>query len=117
MRPLEAPGFSRGEYHKAIWNSDTREIAEYLYNEWLKKLDPEIKPFFHELTRATKNWWKYIFNYFEYPFTNAYTEAANGMIKDVQQAGRGYSFDVIRAKLVYGLVPENENEITPPDWW
>lgn len=109
--------YAAKEAYKSIWNSDTREIAEYLYNEWLKKLDPEIKPFFLELTRATKNWWTYIFNYFEYPFTNAYTEAANGMIKDIQQAGRGYSFDVIRAKLVYGLGPETEDEIVPPDWW
>jgi len=109
--------YAAKEAYKAIWNSDTREIAEYLYNERYKKLDPEINPFFLELMRATKNWWAYIFNYFEYRFTNAYTEAANGMMKEIQKAGRGYSFDVIRAKLVYGLAPETENEVIPPDWW
>jgi predicted amidohydrolase len=39
------------------------------------------------------------------------------MIKQIQHAGRGYSFEVARAKMVYGLVPENEDEVIPPDWW
>ncbi len=40
--------------------------------------------------------------------TNAYTEALNGLIKVTNRVGRGYSFEVIRAKMLYdgGLVSE-----------
>lgn len=109
--------YAAKEAYVAIWSSDTREIAEYLYDEWLKKLDPEIRPAFQKLTGAMKRWSAYIFNYFDHRFTNAYTESINGIIKDIQQSGRGYSFDVIRAKMVYGIDQEEEDEIIPPDWW
>jgi transposase len=109
--------YAAKEAYAAIWNSDSREIAEFLYNEWHDKLDDEIRPAFQKLTGATKRWWKYIFNYFDYPFTNAYTEAVNGIVKTIQQSGRGYSFEVIRAKMVYGLGVTDDEEVVPPDWW
>ncbi|WCK57779.1 transposase (plasmid) [Aneurinibacillus sp. Ricciae_BoGa-3] len=43
-----------------------------------------------------------IFNYFDSPFTNAYTESINNIIKSVEKAGKGYTFDVLRAKVLYG---------------
>lgn len=100
-----------------IWGSETREIAEARYDEWFKKLDPDIRPAFQELTGATGRWREYIFNYFDHRYTNAYTESVNGVVKAIQQAGRGYAFETIRAKMVYGLGPEVEEEIIPPDWW
>lgn len=109
--------YAAKEAYIAIWNSDTREIAEFLYDEWQKNLDPEIQPAFQKLTGATKRWRKYIFNYFDYRFTNAYTEAVNGIVKTIQQAGRGYSFEVVRAKMVYGLGQDDNEEVIPPDWW
>ena len=33
---------------------------------------------------------------------NAYTEAANGLAKIANRNGRGYSFEAIRAKIIYG---------------
>jgi hypothetical protein len=33
--------------------------------------------------------------------TNAYTEALNGVIKVANRNGRGYSFEAIRAKVLY----------------
>lgn len=32
--------------------------------------------------------------------TNAYTEAMNGLIKIANRAGRGYSFEVLRARML-----------------
>jgi hypothetical protein len=34
--------------------------------------------------------------------TNAYTESLNGLIKITNRIGRGYSFEVIRARMLYG---------------
>jgi hypothetical protein len=44
------------------------------------------------------NWETEIFNYFDHPITNAYTEALNGLIR---RMGRGYSFEALRAKILF----------------
>lgn len=51
---------------------------------------------------TVNNWHSEIFNYFDYPYTNAITESINNLIKSIEKAGRGYTFDVIRAKILYG---------------
>ncbi len=47
------------------------------------------------------NWHDEIFNYFENPMTNAYTESANSLTRVMNRMGRGYTFDVIRARMLY----------------
>lgn len=41
--------------------------------------------------------------YFEtdMPVTNAYTESINRLAKDKNREGRGYSFEVMRARMLY----------------
>ena len=51
---------------------------------------------------AVENWKPEILNYFGTGATNAYTEAANGLAKIANRNGRGYSFEAIRAKIIYG---------------
>jgi len=49
------------------------------------------------------NWRAEIFSHFEYGHvTNAYTEAVNGLAKLIARNGRGYSFEAVRAKVLYG---------------
>ena len=48
------------------------------------------------------NWQPEVFNYFTHKATNAYTESANGLAKIANRLGRGYSFDAIRAKVLFG---------------
>jgi hypothetical protein len=57
---------------------------------------------FKELITAVENWKPEILNYFGTGATNAYTEAANGLAKIANRNGRGYSFEAIRAKIIYG---------------
>ncbi|MBB6543079.1 hypothetical protein HNQ55_001586 [Thalassotalea piscium] len=40
--------------------------------------------------------------YFDNGIINAYTESLNNLIKHLFRAGRGYSFDALRAKMLYG---------------
>lgn len=47
------------------------------------------------------NWEKEIFNYFNSPFTNAYTESLNRLIKTTNNVGRGYSFEALKAKILF----------------
>jgi len=45
------------------------------------------------------NWKEVIFNYFNSPITNAYTEYLNRLIKTINHVGRGYSFEALRVKI------------------
>jgi transposase len=60
----------------------------------------ELMPAFNPLVTAVKNWDREIFAYWEHPVTNAATEALNGIMKMVNRMGRGYTFDVLRAKIL-----------------
>lgn len=71
------------------------------YDSYASDVPSSLKADFHELTRAMKNWRKEILNYFDYPITNAYTEGLNGVAKVMSRMGRGYSFEVIRARVLF----------------
>ncbi len=48
-----------------------------------------------------KNWQTEIFNFFDHPITNAYTESLNNLIRVMNRLGRGYSFEALRAKILF----------------
>jgi transposase len=86
----------------AIYDSTSRTQAVGLWDCWLAALDDETRTAFQPLITAVKNWREEIFAFFDFPATNGYTEALNGVIKVVNRAGRGYSLDAIKAKLLFG---------------
>jgi transposase len=49
---------------------------------------------------ATEHYGDAIFNYFTYRYTATYTECLNGLMKLLVREGRGFSFEVIRAKVL-----------------
>ncbi len=59
------------------------------------------KDAYKDLVRAVDNWHVEIFNYFDKRLTNAYTESINSIIRQVERMGRGYSFDALRAKILF----------------
>lgn len=61
-----------------------------------------LKADFRVLVTAMKNWRTEILAYFDHPITNAYTEAVNGVAKTINRQGRGYTFEVLRARLLFG---------------
>lgn len=61
-----------------------------------------LKADFKVLLTSMKNWRTEILAYFDHPITNAYTEALNGVAKAANRAGRGYSFEVLRARILFG---------------
>ena len=84
-----------------IFDSCDRNQATERYRQWLGSLDDEIKDNFKPLTTAMNNWYEEIMNYFDKPLTNAYTESLNNIIRSINRNGRGYSFDVLRAKILF----------------
>jgi len=99
--PLLGEAHVLKEGYLSVWDHDTRPAAEAAYTTWLKKVPSELYADFHELTTAMSNWYEEIFNYFEHPITNAYTESVNNLAKGMNRMGRGYSFEVIRARMLY----------------
>lgn len=47
------------------------------------------------------NWHDEICTYFENPLTNAFTESTNSLTRVMNRMGRGYSFEIIRARMLY----------------
>lgn len=71
------------------------------YEAWSKAVVPEVRDAFSDLIRAFTNWQPFILNYFEHPVTNAYTESLNSLIRVMNRLGRGYSFEALRAKILF----------------
>lgn len=51
-----------------------------------------------------------IFAYFDHRITNAYTESLNSLIRVTNRLGRGYSFEALRAKILFtkGLIKQRK---------
>ncbi len=79
----------------------TSAEARERYAAWKEDVTQELTVPFKDVTTALKNWDAEVFSYFDHRVTNAYTEAVNGLAKLLQRNGRGYSFEVIRAKVLY----------------
>ncbi|UEO01153.1 transposase [Acidiferrobacter thiooxydans] len=62
---------------------------------------PEVAPAFADLVRAWEDWTPWIFGYFDHPVTDAYTESLNSLMRVMNRLGRGYSFEALRAKILF----------------
>jgi transposase len=85
----------------AVYDAMTVTEAQTLYWAWEDRLAPEIKTAFYPLTRAVNNWMPEIMTYFDHPVTNAYTESLNNLTRVMNRLGRGYSFEALRAKILF----------------
>jgi transposase len=104
--PLLAQAYQAKEQFYGIWDARDKQGAEAAYETWRATLSRELEGAFHPLLTALGNWHDEIFAYFTVPgasITNATTEAPGGLAKLAQHSGRGYSYEAIRAKLLYGI--------------
>lgn len=79
----------------------TREEAELAYTEWIKTCHDSNFTAYDSFIDMVENWHTEIFNYFDYRYTNAQTESLNNVIRETDRAGRGYTFEVLRAKILF----------------
>ena len=86
-----------------IYDATSKDAAMQLFSEWEKDLPVKELDKFHGLARTVHNHFDDIFAYWDSPsqITNAYTECLNGLIKVSNRMGRGYSYEIIRAKTLY----------------
>ncbi len=79
----------------------TADQALARYAAWNRSVTPEVHDAYADLIRAFINWQPQILAYFEHPVTNAYTESLNSLIRVMNRLGRGYSFEALRAKILF----------------
>lgn len=84
-----------------IYDAQAPDEAQALYLSWKQRITPEVEFAFHDLVRAWDNWTPWILGYFDHPITNAYTESLNNLIRVMNRLGRGYSFEALRAKILF----------------
>jgi transposase len=103
MFPMLAEAHKLKEDFFDLWNITGKTEAELAYERWEASIaDVELIAAFQPLLTAMQNWREPIFAYWDHRATNALTEALNGVAKIMQRTGRGYSFEAIRAKMLYG---------------
>lgn len=89
-----------------IWddNPTSKENAIKAFDEWEASIpnDPWFDTF-RVLAKTVHNFHTEIFRAWDCPtvITNAFTEATNGLIRHQDSGGRGYSFDILRLKMLY----------------
>jgi transposase len=96
-----------------IWDSNNRQEAEEQYLLWASTIPAEMLDNWAFLLTAFRNWRDEIFAYFDQPqrITNAYTESINNVIRFSNRMGRGYSFDALRAKMLFsGITPSKKRD-------
>jgi transposase len=84
-----------------IYETQSPDEAQAHYLMWKAQLTPEFADAFSDLVRAWENWAPWILEYFNHPVTNAYTESLNNLIRVMNRLGRGYSFEALRAQILF----------------
>jgi len=99
------------ERFAAVYDYVDRKDAEEAWDEWRRTLPAEIAKDFTQASRALSQFHEEILAYFDHEYTNGYTESTNRMVKTLNRLARGYSWRVLRARVLYHK-PAREKTIT-----
>lgn len=101
--PNLAVAYDFKEAFYGIYDEPTKAKAIHAFEAWENSLPKDVSTKFHALARTVRNHYTDIFAYWDAPtrITNAYTESLNGLVKVANRMGRGYSYEIIRAKTLY----------------
>lgn len=83
---------------------NSKEEAQQAFEEWENSIpEDELYDKFRELAGTVHNFYEQIFAYWDCPIaiSNGFTETTNRLIRENNVRGRGYSFDVLRARTLY----------------
>lgn len=84
-----------------VYKQQTKYDAFQRYHKWELSIPPDAKEM-KSIQRMINRIRKEVFAYFDGRVTNAYTESFNNVIKRIVRLGVGYSYDVLRAKILFG---------------
>lgn len=98
---FKTPYYLKEAFRNIYQFTETRADAEQLYADWVQANEDEDCHAFDSFISTVSHWHTEIFNYFDNRYTNAQTESLNNVIREIDRAGRGYTFPVLRAKVLY----------------
>jgi transposase len=99
--PALGEAYRAKERFYGIYEAKSAAEAKAAYLSWKDSLAPGISDAFKPLVTCFGNWETEILNYFAHPVTNGYTECLNGLTRVIDRSGRGYSFEALRAKILF----------------
>lgn len=101
--PELAEAYDFKECFYAIYDEPDKAAAKRAFEAWENSIPSGKLPAFHSLAGTVHRHLDDIFAYWDAPMriSNAYTECLNGLIKVANRMGRGYSYEIIRAKTLY----------------
>lgn len=85
-------------------NPYSKENAQNAFKKWEESIpEDSIYDSFRKLANTVHNFYEQIFNYWDCPIaiSNGFTECSNRLIRETNLRGRGYSFDILRARTLY----------------
>jgi transposase len=98
--PLLDAAYRAKEGLYGVYEERSKTKALRRYQEWEDALEEGIRDTFQPVVTAFRNWRTEIFAHFDWRVTNACAESANNLIRIANRMGRGYSFDVLRARIL-----------------
>lgn len=107
---FKTPYYLKEAFRNIYQFAETRDEAEQMYANWLQA--NEDCHVFDGFISTVGNWYTEIFNYFDNRYTNAQTESLSNVIREVDRAGRGYTFPVLRAKILYRHITAKKGKFT-----
>lgn len=98
-----------------IYEATTKDDAIQRFHEWESSIPKYLKSF-RDVVKTVNNNFEDIFTYWDAPIriTNAYTEGHNGITRVANRMGRGYTFEVLRAKILYNKVARSITTLKTP---
>lgn len=85
-------------------NPASKDNAQQAFKDWEESIPKDsIYDSFRTLAKTVHNFYEQIFNYWDCPIaiSNGFTECSNRLIREINLRGRGYSFDILRARTLY----------------
>ena len=99
--PIIGEAYELKEAFCSVWDIEDKNTAKLALEAWVRSIPDNVKQAFKPLNTALGNWNEELFNYYDYKVIKDYTESINTITSQTDRIGRGYSFDVIRAKFLY----------------
>lgn len=115
LHPEFKEAYDLKEQFYNIYEAKTKEDAIQRFHDWENGIPKHLKSF-REVAKTVNNNSEDIFTYWDAPIrmTNAYTEGHNGITRVANQMGRGYTFEVLRAKMLYNKVARSITTLKTP---
>jgi transposase len=118
--PLLAPAFKITQDFYRIYDARCREEAETRYAAWKSTIPRPLAPSFDHVLTLIRCWHVEIFRHFDFSklISCATRDSALERIRGQLRNGRGYSFDVLRAKVLFApkQFPEPAAEPSRPSF-